>query len=269
MASLSWAGTRMRRALDVVLAVFAAIVLSPLLVIVAVAVRVGLGSPVIFRQQRAGLHGVAFDMPKFRSMTNEVGPDGRLLADEDRMTRLGALLRASSLDELPQLWCVLTGKMSMVGPRPLPVEYQHRYSFEQRRRTEVRPGLTGWAQVNGRNAVSWPEKLALDVDYVDRVSPWLDLVVLVRTPLAIISARGITDGTATVTEFVGVSADANEALDESSVGRPAVALAGAPWPAPGADDRILVLDYDLPVGRRRDRRRGFVHEGLSPHDKAG
>lgn len=186
--------------------------------VTALVVRLRLGSPMIFRQQRAGLNGVPFELLKFRTMTSTVDDQGELLSDEDRLTSFGVRLRASSLDELPQLWCVLRGDMSMIGPRPLLMHYNEQYSDTQRRRLEARPGLTGWAQVNGRNGVDWPAKLAHDVDYVDRASAWLDLRILMRTPGAILGRRGITDGrTATSAEFVGQQQSESSAAATASV----------------------------------------------------
>ncbi len=192
----------MKRLLDVVVAAAVLVVLSPIIVVVAVVVRVQLGSPVFFRQTRAGLGGVGFDLAKFRTMTAERGPDGESLPDVDRLTALGARLRSTSLDELPELWLVLKGDMSLVGPRPLPVKYLDRYTPEQHRRHDVKPGLTGWAQVNGRNATTWDERLAMDVWYVDNQSLWLDLKILVRTIGVVIRRDGISaEGEATMAEL--------------------------------------------------------------------
>ncbi len=192
----------MKRLLDVVVAAAVLVVLSPIIVAVAVVVRVQLGSPVFFRQARAGLDGVGFDLAKFRTMTAERGPDGELLPDADRLTALGARLRATSLDELPELWLVVKGDMSLVGPRPLPVKYLDRYTPEQHRRHDVKPGITGWAQVNGRNATTWDERLAMDVWYVDNQSVWLDLKILMRTIGVVIRRDGISaEGEATMAEL--------------------------------------------------------------------
>ena len=204
MSESRWLLSAPKRWFDIVVAGTALAVASPVIAATAIIVRMRLGSPVIFRQQRAGLRGEPFELLKFRTMTTSVDVDGDLLSDEDRLTQFGVRLRASSLDELPQLWCVVRGDMSLIGPRPLLLHYNDRYSPTQRRRLEARPGLTGWAQVNGRNGVDWPAKLAHDADYVEQASPWLDLQILLRTPAAILSRRGITDGrTMTSAEFVG------------------------------------------------------------------
>lgn len=167
-------------------------------------IRRKLGSPVLFRQVRPGLHGKPFTMIKFRTMTDERGPDGALLPDAQRMTRFGRFLRASSLDELPELWNVLRGDMSLVGPRPLLMEYLPLYTPEQARRHEVCPGVTGWAQVNGRNAISWQDKFALDVWYVDNQSLWLDIKILWMTVRKVLVRDGISAaGEATMSKFTG------------------------------------------------------------------
>lgn len=193
-----------KRMLDLMLAVPAVVVLSPLAGIVAVAVRLQLGRPVLFRQERAGVGARRIVVPKFRSMTDDRSPTGEPLPDECRLTPFGAWLRSTSLDELPQLWTVIRGDMSLVGPRPLPVEYVERYSPEQLRRLEAKPGITGWAQVNGRNATSWQQRLAQDVWYVDHASPWLDLRILALTVRAAIRRDGVAaDGHVTMHEFQG------------------------------------------------------------------
>ena len=175
----------------------------PLLLLVWI-VRRKLGSPVLFRQTRPGLHGQPFMMIKFRTMTDESGPDGELLPDAQRLTAFGRFLRASSLDELPELWNVLKGDMSLVGPRPLLMEYLPLYSPEQTRRHDVRPGITGWAQVNGRNALSWEEKFKLDVWYVNNRSLWLDIKILWLTVCKVLVREGISaDGEATMSKFTG------------------------------------------------------------------
>jgi lipopolysaccharide/colanic/teichoic acid biosynthesis glycosyltransferase len=165
-----------------------------------------MGSPVLYRQQRAGRGARPIGVPKFRTMTDGRDPSGDLLPDEQRLTAFGVKLRRWSLDELPQLWSVVKGDMSLVGPRPLPMPYVDRYSLEQRRRLDVRPGLTGWAQIHGRNALSWPEKLALDVWYVEHRSLWLDAKILILTARAVVTRSGISaDGHATMPEFKGES----------------------------------------------------------------
>lgn len=194
----------MKRLVDVVGSAIGLVVLSPLLVVLAVAVRIRLGSPVLFRQTRPGLHGQPFELVKFRTMTDERGPDGELLPDEQRLTPFGAWLRATSLDELPELFNVLAGDMSLVGPRPLLMEYLDLYNPDQARRHEVRPGLTGWSQVRGRNALSWEDKLALDTWYVDHQSLWLDLRILAETVVSVVTRRGISaDGHVTAPRFQG------------------------------------------------------------------
>lgn len=181
-----------KRVMDLVLVAGSAPIWLPLLGLIAMMVRIKLGSPVIFRQVRPGLHDRVFELTKFRSMRDDRDPKGNLMPDEVRLTPFGRWLRASSLDELPELWNVLKGEMSLVGPRPLLVQYLARYSPEQRRRHEVPPGLTGWAQVNGRNSLSWDERLALDVWYVDNRSLWLDLRILVLTIGSVLSRRGVS-----------------------------------------------------------------------------
>ena len=182
----------MRRTFDAVLAAVAGIVLAPVLAAVAGLVRWRLGSPVLFRQERAGRGGRPFAILKLRTMTDERDAAGALLPDEQRLTPLGRRLRATSLDELPELWNVVRGDMALVGPRPLPVAYLDRYTPTEARRHEVRPGLTGWAQVNGRNATSWEERLALDVWYVDHRTPLLDLRILAATVAVVLRGAGIS-----------------------------------------------------------------------------
>ncbi len=196
----------MKRVFDFVLALCGVIALVlPLLVLVWL-VRRKLGSPVFFRQVRPGLHGKPFEMVKFRTMTSERGPDGQLLPDAMRLTPFGRFLRATSLDELPELWNVLKGDMSLVGPRPLLMEYLPLYTPEQVRRHEVRPGITGWAQVNGRNAISWEDKFQLDVWYVDHRSLWLDIKILWLTVKKVLVRDGISAaGEATMPKFTGIS----------------------------------------------------------------
>jgi acyl-CoA dehydrogenase len=182
-----------RRAFDVTVALTALIVLLPLLVVLAILVRVNLGAPIFFRQDRPGLHGKTFTLLKFRTMTSARDENGNLLPDEKRLTRFGQLLRSTSLDELPELLNVLRGEMSLGGPRPLLIEYLDRYSPEQARRHDVLPGITGWAQVNGRNAISWEKRFALDVWYVDHRSLWLDLRILARTVQKVVEREGISE----------------------------------------------------------------------------
>jgi len=191
-----------KRALDVTGATLVLVVTAPLLAAAAAAVAVDLGRPVVFRQRRAGLHGSPFTLAKLRTM-REVDPSRGHETDAERLTRLGALLRSTSIDELPGLVAVLRGDMSLVGPRPLPVRYLDRYSPEQARRHDVRPGVTGLAQVGGRNALDWPERLALDVAYVDGRSTRLDLLVLARTVGVVLGRRGTAQhGQATSAEFL-------------------------------------------------------------------
>jgi len=193
-----------KRALDVVGASTALILLSPVIGFVAALIRVRLGRPVLFVQQRPGLGGAAFPLYKFRTMLDAVGVDGRQLPDAARLTKFGRRLRASSLDELPELFNVLRGDMSLVGPRPLLMQYLALYSPEQSRRHSVRPGLTGLAQVRGRNAVTWEDKFEYDLRYVDNQSLWLDLRILLRTTSQVIRREGITqDGYATAEAFQG------------------------------------------------------------------
>jgi lipopolysaccharide/colanic/teichoic acid biosynthesis glycosyltransferase len=190
--------------LDRAAAVAGLLLLSPLLSLVALAIRLNLGSPVLFRQARPGLRGRPFRVAKFRTMRDALDAAGRPFPDEARLTPLGRFLRASSIDELPQLWNVLCGDLSLVGPRPLLMQYLPRYSPEQARRHDVPPGITGWAQVNGRNAISWEQKFALDVWYVDNWSFWLDLKILLLTFLRVVKRSGISrEGHATMPEFMG------------------------------------------------------------------
>ncbi|MBX2997199.1 MAG: sugar transferase [Caldilineaceae bacterium] len=181
-----------KRIFDLLIAIPVLILLSPVLGILALLVRVKLGSPVLFRQQRPGLHGKPFIMVKFRTMTDARDAQGKLLPDAERLTLLGRFLRSTSLDELPELWNVVKGDMSLVGPRPLLMQYLERYTPEQARRHEVRPGVTGWAQVNGRNALSWEEKFDLDIWYVENCSLQLDIKIIFRTFLSVILRKGIS-----------------------------------------------------------------------------
>jgi lipopolysaccharide/colanic/teichoic acid biosynthesis glycosyltransferase len=200
----TWLNSPIRRLVDVVLAATAGVVLSPVVAIVALLVRRAHGAPVVFRQVRAGKDAEPITVLKFRTMTDERAPDGEPLPDEDRLTPLGRRLRSSSLDELPQLGSVLKGDMSLIGPRPLPMTYVDRYSTEQRHRLDARPGITGWSQVNGRNALSWPDKLAFDVWYVEHASPRVDAEILMRTIRSVVQRDGVSaDGHATMPEFMG------------------------------------------------------------------
>lgn len=193
-----------KRLFDLFASVILFIILGLALVTLAFLIRSRLGSPVLFRQTRPGLHGKPFQMIKFRTMRDAIGPDGQPLPDSERMTPFGSFLRAASLDELPELWNVLKGEMSLVGPRPLLMEYLPLYSPEQARRHEVRPGVTGWAQINGRNALSWEEKFRLDVWYVDNRSFWLDLKILALTVKKVFVREGISAaGEVTAAKFTG------------------------------------------------------------------
>ena len=194
----------MKRFFDIVIAALALLLLAIPLLALIWQVRRKLGSPVFFRQTRPGRHGRPFQMVKFRTMTDAKGPDGRLLLDAERLTPFGRFLRSTSLDELPELFNVLKGDMSLVGPRPLLMEYLPLYTPEQARRHEVRPGVTGWAQVNGRNALGWEEKFKLDLWYVDHCSLWLDIKILWFTVRKVLVREGISaDGEATMSKFTG------------------------------------------------------------------
>lgn len=182
-----------KRTFDLLASASALLVLSPVLLGVSYMVRKNLGSPVLFRQVRPGMHGKPFEMIKFRTMLDAVDAQGNVLPDEVRLTSFGRFLRSTSLDELPELWNVLKGDMSLVGPRPLLMEYLPLYSPEQARRHEARPGVTGWAQVNGRNAISWDDKFKLDVWYVDNQSLWLDIKILWLTVYKVMKREGIDD----------------------------------------------------------------------------
>jgi lipopolysaccharide/colanic/teichoic acid biosynthesis glycosyltransferase len=193
-----------KRIVDLVLTIPAMLVLAPVMLLLAVGVWWQMGRPVLFRQVRPGRGGRPFELVKFRTMRDAVGADGRPLPDGERLTQFGRWLRATSLDELPELLNVLRGEMSLVGPRPLLMQYLDRYTPTQARRHQVRPGLTGWAQVNGRNQTSWPERLAQDVHYVDHVSLSLDARILWMTVRAVLGRRGVSqEGHATVEEFLG------------------------------------------------------------------
>ena len=193
-----------KRFFDFSATAFGLLVLALPLLLLALLVRTKLGSPVFFRQTRPGLHGKPFEMVKFRTMTDARDAGGQLLPDSERLPPFGHFLRSSSLDELPELWNVLKGEMSLVGPRPLLMEYLPLYTPQQYRRHEVRPGVTGWAQVNGRNAISWEEKFALDVWYVENQSFWLDVKILLLTVKKVLVKDGISaSGEATMTKFTG------------------------------------------------------------------
>jgi lipopolysaccharide/colanic/teichoic acid biosynthesis glycosyltransferase len=194
----------LKRATDLAIAGAVTLATAPIVGAAAVAVRLTMGAPVFFRQKRPGKNEVPFDCIKFRTMNDARDASGRLLPDEQRLTRIGKLLRTTSVDELPQLWSVIRGDMSLVGPRPLLMRYLDRYSSEQHRRHEVMPGITGWAAVNGRNALSWDEKFALDLWYVDHWSPLLDLAILAKTAVGVLRREGISsEGHATMPEFFG------------------------------------------------------------------
>ncbi|MEY4132656.1 MAG: hypothetical protein RL592_714 [Verrucomicrobiota bacterium] len=180
----------LKRAFDIVFSACWLVGFAPLLLVVAILVRLRLGSPVLFVQERPGLRAKPFRMVKFRTMTDERGPDGELLPDEQRLTSFGRFLRATSLDEFPEMWNVLLGDMSVVGPRPLLMRYVPRYSAFQARRMEVKPGVTGWAQINGRSAIGWDEKFALDVWYVDHRSFWLDMKIVFLTFFKVLARSG-------------------------------------------------------------------------------
>jgi lipopolysaccharide/colanic/teichoic acid biosynthesis glycosyltransferase len=194
----------MKRAFDLILVGITAVLWLPALLLIAVLIHFRLGSPVLFKQSRPGLNGKPFLLVKFRTMSDARDPSGNLLPDVARLTRLGRILRSSSLDELPELWNVLKGEMSLVGPRPLLMEYLPLYDERQARRHAVLPGLTGWAQINGRNAIPWEEKFALDVWYVDNRSLWLDMKILWHTFLRVVRRDGIAaPGEATASKFTG------------------------------------------------------------------
>lgn len=193
-----------KRLLDIVLSGAALVILSPMLLITAVLVRIKLGSPVIFTQERPGKDEKVFKLHKFRSMTDARDENGNLLPDKDRLTGFGKKLRSLSIDELPELWDIFRGKMSFVGPRPLLVKYLPLYNAEQRHRHDVRPGLTGWAQVHGRNLTSWEERFEYDVEYVNNISFALDVKIIIMTIRCVLGREGINaDGSATMEAFVG------------------------------------------------------------------
>ena len=198
----------MKRLFDVLVAALALVVLGLPMLVLAGIVRSRLGSPVLFQQVRPGRYGRPFKMVKFRTMRDAIDANGNPLPDSERMTPFGSLLRSSSLDELPELWNVLKGEMSLVGPRPLLMEYLPLYTLEQARRHEVRPGVTGWAQISGRNALSWEDKFKLDVWYVDNQSLWLDLKILLLTVKKVFVREGISGaGEVTMSKFAGSSVE--------------------------------------------------------------
>jgi len=202
----------LKRTVDLFVSFALLVALSPALLSIAMLILLQMGYPILFRQQRAGTYGKPFTIYKFRTMTDKRDAQGQLLPDGERLTQLGRVLRLFSLDELPQLWNVLRGDLSLVGPRPLLTRYLHRYNEEQARRHNVLPGITGWAQINGRNAIAWNQKFALDVWYVDHWSLWLDIKILWRTAMTIIHREGISQmGHATMPEFMG-NCDLGETL---------------------------------------------------------
>ncbi|TCB70942.1 sugar transferase [Acinetobacter sp. ANC 4216] len=201
----------LKRVLDVVIASTALLLLSPVYFFVAYKVRKNLGSPVLFRQVRPGLHGKPFEMIKFRSMKDAVDENGNPLPDSERLTPFGQMLRSSSLDEMPELWNVIKGEMSIVGPRPLLMEYLPLYNSQQAKRHNVRPGMTGHAQVNGRNAISWEEKFKLDTWYVENQSLWLDFKIMLKTVKKVLAKDDISaEGEATMTKFTGTPEQKND-----------------------------------------------------------
>ena len=201
----------MKRLLDIIIASTALILLSPLYFYVAYKVKKNLGSPVLFRQVRPGLHGKPFEMIKFRTMKDAIDERGNPLPDSERLTPFGKMLRSSSLDEMPELWNVIKGDMSIVGPRPLLMEYLPLYNKEQAKRHDVRPGMTGHAQVNGRNAISWEQKFKLDTWYVENQSLWLDFKIMLQTVKKVIAKDDINEaGEATMTKFTGTPSEEKE-----------------------------------------------------------
>ncbi len=193
-----------KRLLDITFVSIGVIIISPILLITAILVRTKLGSPILFRQERPGYQGKTFMMYKFRTMTDDLDSNGNLLPDRDRLTPFGKLLRSTSLDELPELFNVLKGDMSLIGPRPLLTRYLERYTPEQARRHQAKPGITGWAQINGRNAISWEEKFKLDTWYIDNISFWLDCKILLLTFSKVLKRSDISQtNNATMEEFMG------------------------------------------------------------------
>ncbi|MDM8549942.1 sugar transferase [Desulfobacterales bacterium HSG2] len=196
----------MKRIFDLILTIPVYFLLSPLMILIAGVIRLTMENPVFFKQTRPGLHGKPFTIYKFRTMLNAYDKSGSLLPDKERLTWFGRFLRSTSLDELPELFNILKGEMSIVGPRPLLMQYLERYTPEQARRHEVKPGLTGWAQINGRNAITWEEKFNLDVWYVDHQSLWLDMKIIIMTILKVVRREGISQaGHATMEEFRGTN----------------------------------------------------------------
>lgn len=201
----------LKRFVDIIIATIALILLSPLYAYVAYKVKKNLGSPVLFRQVRPGLHGKPFEMIKFRTMKDAIDEQGNSLPDSERLTPFGKMLRSSSLDEMPELWNVIKGDMSIVGPRPLLMEYLPLYNNEQAKRHEVRPGMTGYAQVNGRNAISWEQKFKLDTWYVENRSLWLDFKIMLQTVKKVMAKDDINEaGEATMTKFTGTPSEEKE-----------------------------------------------------------
>lgn len=200
-----------KRFFDIVSSLIAIIILSPVLIVTAILVRTKLGSPVLFKQERPGKDEKIFTLMKFRTMTDERDENGELLPDEIRLTKFGEFLRSTSIDELPELFNILKGDMSVIGPRPLLVRYLPRYNEHQHRRHEVRPGLSGWAQVNGRNTVTWEDKFNMDVEYVDNYSMFMDIKILFMTVVNVLKHDGISSETsATMEEFMGLEAEQQE-----------------------------------------------------------
>ena len=198
----------LKRTFDIVASVFALIILAPVYAMIAYKVKKNLGSPILFRQTRPGLHGRPFEMIKFRTMKDAIDKNGNPLPDSERLTDFGKKLRATSLDELPELWNVFKGDMSLVGPRPLLIEYLPLYNVEQAKRHNVRPGITGYAQVNGRNTIGWEEKFKLDTWYVEHQSFWLDFKILLQTVKKVIIKDGISaEGEVTMSKFTGSKVD--------------------------------------------------------------
>lgn len=194
----------LKRILDIIICIIGLIIISPILLLVALLVKIKLGSPIIFKQERPGLHGEIFKLYKFRTMTNEKNDSGELLNDEVRLTEFGKKLRASSLDELPEIFNIIIGDMSIVGPRPLMVKYLPLYSEKQKRRHDVRPGLTGLAQISGRNAITWTERFNKDIEYVDNISLKLDMYIFFKTIYYVLKREGInSDTSATMEDFTG------------------------------------------------------------------